>query len=98
MTDNPEVTRRGLLDMQVCVPKDWTDDQIRAFAEAENPAGTSGGWSIRKEGDKLLAGSPERMPCDDRESFVHVMLDAILDDVPVIVDGGDEVPDVGSPC
>lgn len=29
MTINPEVTRRGILGMQVCVPADWTDDQVR---------------------------------------------------------------------
>ncbi len=43
------VTRRGALDMQVCVPSDWTDDQVKQFVEAENPCGTENGWQIRRE-------------------------------------------------
>ncbi len=34
------------------------------------------GWQIRKKGDPLLGDDPERQPCDDREGFVHIMLDA----------------------
>ena len=68
----PEITRYGILDMQVCVPKDWTDEQVLEFAEANNP----GGWQIRREGDPFLNGDPERVPCDEREGFVHIMLDA----------------------
>lgn len=71
-----EVTRRGGLDMQVCVPTDWTDDQIKTFAERENPCGTENGWFIRKEGDEALAGQPERVACNDRCGHVHIMLDA----------------------
>ena len=72
----PEVTRRGALDMQVCVPKEWTDDQVEEFAESENPCGTSGGWAIRKKGSAYLGGNPERNPCNDRPGFVHITLDA----------------------
>ena len=71
-----EITRRGVLDMQVCVPTDWTDQQVIAFAEEKNTAGTSNGWFIRKEGDELLAGMPERVPCEDRDGHVHIMVDA----------------------
>jgi hypothetical protein len=71
-----EVTRRGALDMQVCVPVDWTDDVVKEFADRENPCGTSNGWFIRKEGDKALAGDHERVPCESRSGFVHIMLDA----------------------
>lgn len=71
-----EVTREGMFDMQVCVPKDWTDEQIAEFAEANYPSGTEGGWQIRREGSKLLARSPERASCEDRQGFVHVVLDA----------------------
>jgi hypothetical protein len=73
------VTRAGALDMQVCVPKDWTDEQVRDFAELEYPCGTQNGWQIRKEGDKNLAGSHERVPCADenrKTTHVHVVLDA----------------------
>ncbi|MHC4620534.1 MAG: hypothetical protein ACYTEQ_22530 [Planctomycetota bacterium] len=71
-----EITKYGLLDMQVCVPKDWTDEDVIAFAEKGFPSGTNHGWSIRKEGDKYLAGAPERQPCEERKDFVHIMLDA----------------------
>jgi len=70
------VTSVGLLDMQVCVPVEWTDEQILAFAEGQQPCGTRNGWSVRKEGDTLLQGAPERQPCAERAGMVHVMLDA----------------------
>ena len=69
------VTRFGMLDMQVCVPADWTDEQVIAFAEAEYPSGTNG-WQIRREGDGALGDDPERQPCASRASYVHVVLDA----------------------
>ncbi len=72
----PEVTKRGVLDMQVCVPSEWDDGQIVAFAERENQCGTTVGWTIRKQGDELLAGMPVRNPCANRAGFVHVMLGA----------------------
>jgi hypothetical protein len=74
--EDPQVTIVRFLCMQVCVPADWTDDQASSFAERENPCGTQCGWVIRKSGDEALAGSPERMPCQDREGYVHIMLDA----------------------
>lgn len=70
------VTQRNVLDMQVCVPKDWTDEQALQFANTHNLCGTVNGWSIRKEGSQSLRGAPERQPCHDREGFVHIMLDA----------------------
>jgi len=73
--EQAEVTIFGIFDMQVCVPKDWTDEQVIAFAETEYPSGTSG-WHIRREGDEALANDPERNPCDKRMGFVHIMLDA----------------------
>src|ERR1051326_7207894 len=74
--NNPEVTRRGALDMQVCVSKKWTDKKVKDFADRENPCGTDNGWSIRKQGSKWLAGADERVSCDGRKDFVHIMLDA----------------------
>lgn len=69
------VTRTGALDMQVCVPSDWGDSAVKAFADRENPCGTFQGWQIRKDAESL-GGDPERQPCADRAGFVHVMLDA----------------------
>lgn len=74
--NQPEVTRRGALGMQVCVPFNWSDEQVVAFAERENPCGTTAGWQIRREGHRLLNGAPERAACAERPDFVHVMLDA----------------------
>ena len=70
------VTKTGALDMQVCIPKDWTDEQATSFANAENLCGTELGWTIRKQGDKYLAGADERVKCADRDDHVHIMLDA----------------------
>jgi hypothetical protein len=72
----PEVLYGGIFDMKVCVPTDWTDEQVLDFAGEEYPCGTTNGWFIRREGDKALLGDPERQPCADREGCVHIMLDA----------------------
>lgn len=72
----PEVTRVGVLDMQVCVPTEWTDEQVKEFANREHPCGTKLGWFIRQEGDEALAGSHERVACGGRDGFVHITLDA----------------------
>ena len=69
------VTRTGALDMQVCIPADWSDAQVKGFADSANPCGTENGWCIRKD-KKSLAGDPERNQCSQRKGFVHVMLDA----------------------
>lgn len=71
-----QVTRRGALSMQVCVPSEWTDEQVKEFADRENLCGTSGGWFIRKAGDKALKGDPERQQCHHLGDHVHIMLDA----------------------
>lgn len=74
--NKPEVTKRGALDMQVCVPSTWTNEQVKTFADRENLCGTQFGWTIRKKGDPLLRDDPERQPCKQRDGFVHIMLDA----------------------
>lgn len=71
-----EVTRKGGLDMQVCVPADWTDDEAMTFAEQQYPCGTQHGWQIRRKGDPNLRGAPERAPCHSRTGHVHITLDA----------------------
>ena len=71
-----EVTKFGVLDMQVCVPKEWSDEEVLDFANTQNPCGTTNGWFIRKEGDKALGGDPERNQCAKYKGNVHIMLDA----------------------
>ncbi len=39
----PQIIRCGMFDIQVCVPEDWSEDQIIAFAEKEYPCGTEQG-------------------------------------------------------
>jgi hypothetical protein len=72
------VVYAGALDMQVCVPGDWSDEQVKGFADSAVPCGTMNGWGIRREGDRALAGASERVTCasGDRPGFVHIMLDA----------------------
>lgn len=74
--DKPMVTHTGLLDMQVCVPEGWTDNEAHDFASRENPCGTFNGWAMRKNGDEALGGCDERVPCVERAGFVHIMFDA----------------------
>ena len=74
-TPSPEVTKCGLLSMQVCVPKSFTYAQAEQFANASNPAGTTGGWVARRKGHPDLRGDPARCPCSDRPGCVHIMLD-----------------------
>ena len=70
------VLRRGALTVQVCVPGSWSDKQAMELAERSYPCGTEHGWSIRKEGSRLLAGDPERAPCSVHPDNVHIMMDA----------------------
>lgn len=72
----PVVTYRGPLDLQVCVPKDWTDEQVVEFAQIAVLCGTSAGWQIVREGSEFLSGDKERVACLKRKNFVHVMLAA----------------------
>ncbi|MCK5612577.1 hypothetical protein KAR91_62475 [Candidatus Pacearchaeota archaeon] len=70
------IIAHGSLDVQVCVPKEWTDGQVISFAKYRYPPGTKKGWFIRREGDEALNGNPERAVCLARPDFVHIVLDA----------------------
>ena len=72
----PEVVRYGVLDCQVCIPKDWTNEQALDFVSKINPCGTQAGWKMRKQGSKYLNGAGERVPCKERKGFVHICFDA----------------------
>ena len=52
----PRVIKPGALDMQVCVPHHWSDNQVMWFAQEEWPCGTAKGWTIRRQGHALLTG------------------------------------------
>jgi hypothetical protein len=70
----PEVVRHGLVGMQVCVPADFTDEQVETFANDDTPTGISSRWRVAKHGHDVLAGSDERVTCEQRSGCVHLVL------------------------
>lgn len=76
MKKDPQVTYSGMFDMQVCVPKSFSNKEVLEFASKANPCGTTSGWSIRKQGSADLQGKDERVECQGRKGYVHIMLDA----------------------
>jgi hypothetical protein len=72
----PMLIKAYALQMQVCVPKEWDDTQVKDFAEKSNPCGTKNGWFIQREGDERLKGDPERAQCVEHGSHCHIMLNA----------------------
>jgi len=71
----PEIVRASLIEMQVCVPKHWMENQVIEFALSRNPkAQTKSGWRERRQGS-LLEGNGERKPCFDKHDYVHVFLE-----------------------
>ena len=74
--NKPAIIRHSLLSLQVCVPSEWTDQQIVEWVEGENPAGRNLGWQIVRKGREELGGGLERHPCDDYAGNVHVLVEA----------------------
>lgn len=72
--NDPMVTRVGLVDMQVCVPKEWTDEQAEEFANSASPTGIASQWRMKHTGDESLAGCAERVQCEERSQCVHIAL------------------------
>jgi hypothetical protein len=72
------ITYIGLFDMRVCVPWEWTDEEVTAFANEEHLCGTTKGWTIRKQSDYDEKGfdSKERVQCEEIKENCHIMLDA----------------------
>lgn len=61
-----KILREGVFYVQVCIPTDWTDDEIRDFAEQEYPSGTQSGWLIKED--------LGRVPCLESGYKIHVVL------------------------
>jgi len=72
----PEIVYIGLFDMQVCVPKEFSDEEVLDFANTEHICGTTKGWTIRRQGSKRLSGTDERVECARSPENCHIMLDA----------------------
>lgn len=71
----PTVTGHYPLNLQICVPREYTDAQAKAFANKACLCGTQYGWHVRKEG----ADYPEFkqcVTCDKHPENVHILLDA----------------------
>jgi hypothetical protein len=71
---NPTICRKKVLSMQLCVPKDWTESKILEFAENRVPCGIESGWYLCKKDDPVLDGAEDRVSCDDRSEYVHVVV------------------------
>lgn len=70
------IIKEGVFALGVCVPADWTDEQISQWATKVYHCGATSGWHVRKEGDRLITeDSPERGVCEKDPSRVHVVLD-----------------------
>jgi hypothetical protein len=70
----PQIIRSVGLPMQLCVPDEWTDEQVIAFAEKENPAGTENGWVVVKDGDPILKGAKSRLTCGSDGDNIHIVV------------------------
>jgi len=64
----PVVVIQKFLSIQVCVPTEYTDDEVKQFADRAILCGTTHGWHVNE--------GLGRIDCDDREGAVHVVLDA----------------------
>jgi hypothetical protein len=74
----PLVFRMNFLTCNICVPKDWTEEQILKVAEEQNPAGTSNGWFVYTQEmldeNEYSKGTQAIVPCDELEGHVHYIL------------------------
>jgi len=68
-----EITRYRGVDMQVCVPDDWTEQAVIRFAEEQYPRAS--GWRVERAGEGPLGGG-RRVPCAVRTGHVHIVLGA----------------------
>lgn len=71
---NAQVTRRGFLDLQVCVPKEWTDKQAEDFANDDSPTGIESRWALRDADCPAQAGAPIRVQCEQCAENVHIIM------------------------
>ncbi len=63
----PNVVRRSLVNIQVCVPNEYTKDQIEEFINTEEPTGIQSSWRL----DESVA----RVTCASCNGNVHVILE-----------------------
>jgi hypothetical protein len=78
LIDQATILRIGLDTMRICVPKDWTEEQILAWAKAQEPMTIRDSefpsWKICRNGCAALAGTEERIVCEASPDHVHHLL------------------------
>lgn len=70
--EQPYIVQQDASTLVVCVPDDWTNDEIRTYANVACDRGLSHGWLLRS--DDTENEMEFRIPCCSRESHVHVLL------------------------
>lgn len=65
--------------VEVCVPSEWSDTEVRDFTDHAYWRSPLFGWGIRRTGDPLLRGQQTRSSCPGRAGFVHLYLYIVLD-------------------
>ena len=70
-----QIINKYIFSTQVCAEESATDQEIEEYVNCVLPTGLDSKWVIRKQGDTVLEGDPERQPCEDKSGWVHVMLD-----------------------
>jgi hypothetical protein len=68
MNKKPEIVRMGMLFIQVCVPENFSDDQVEEFANSEHGTGIKSKWTIDRSQVNV------RAKCEEREGCTHLVL------------------------
>ena len=68
------VLRMNLCGLRVCVPREWSNDEITDFANTERPTGIKSCWVVAENGASVLGGDQARIRCADDREKVHVVL------------------------
>lgn len=61
----PEVLRHNFISMQLCVPKEWSEEEILRFAREQCPVR----WEIVTDGP-----DPTYVSCPEKSEHKHVVL------------------------
>lgn len=71
----PELIGSRLVSVQVCVPDNWSNDQVIDFVQRMPVSWEKEAWEVRKDGDVLLCGHPAKTPCKKKPGYIHMFLD-----------------------
>lgn len=74
-TDTSEVTTiaYGIVFLSLCVPADWTKEQIEEAANVLHPTGIQSSWAISDE-SHFASGQTNPCECERGPSFKHHLL------------------------